>query len=156
MDNITIKQEQRPDFSPVHGIPIDCKTRIEVVPAPRTRKRKIELCHDAVCDGPMDSALKYLSCGGYDMGCCCMKCIRTWSGKEPWKKGPRCIMCPAMCNEAGLEYDGVCGNNCKMVLCELMKGRATENVNGGSYKPTGYPFGIFKKTRWAEVRGDMV
>ena len=113
------------------------------------RKRIVELDSTAICGGSIDSALASLPCGGYEKGCCCIKCIRQWSRKKPWERLPRCIMCPSMCNKLGVENDGVCGMNCKTVLCELMTGRKGE-------KERGYPFGVFKKTRWAEIRGDTV
>lgn len=125
----------------------ECKIIVDIKDR-KKRKRAIELDSSEVCDGSIDSALNALPCGGYEDGCCCTKCLRQWSRKEPWNRRPRCLMCPAMCNEVGMEKDGVCGIHCKTVLCELM--------TGGSSKPCGYPFGVFKKTRWAEIRGDAM
>lgn len=121
-------------------------------------KKKIELDTSDICDGDIDSRLTALECMGYEEGCCCKKCIRKWSNKEPWKRLPRCMLCPSMCNKAGLAKDGVCGISCKTVLCELMTGRRAKNVpvHATDNKEGGYPFGVFKKTRWAEARGDTV
>jgi len=133
------------------------------------KKRKVTLINSGVTKGLLDSALDALECGGYDSGCCCIKCINKWRYNEPWKRKPRCIMCPGMCNESGLEYDGVCGAECKRSLCELMHGRMSEGdlptyVYEGKISDvkSGYPFnnvngnGIFKKTEWAKRRKDLV
>jgi hypothetical protein len=121
-------------------------------------KKKIALDTSDICDGDIDSRLTALECMGYQEGCCCKKCIRKWSHKEPWKRRPRCILCPSMCNKAGLECDGVCGDNCKIVLCELMTGKVFKDQysRGHTTKECGYPFGVFKQTRWAELRRDAV